>query len=194
MSGTAAAGSTVTVSAGSTTLGKATANASGAWSLKTATLANGTYSVTAIDTVSGSSSAPSPVLNVIVDSPPPPVITSSVLNTAYQDVLAGTAPANSTVAVYDGTVELGAAQANSSGAWSFTTAKLSNGTHGFSATEIDAAGNISGPSSVLATTVNSAPIAASYFGMTIESLGYNYSYLGGPVRHAPTIQSALYRS
>ena len=31
--------------------------------------------------------------------------------------------------------------------------------------------------------VSTAPISTNYFGMTIESPDYNYSYLGGPSRH-----------
>ena len=41
--------------------------------------------------------------------------------------LTGTAEANSTVKVYDGATLLGTATANGSGAWSYTTAALSNG-------------------------------------------------------------------
>ena len=58
-------------------------------------------------------------------------------------VLTGTAEANSTVKVYDGASLLGTASANGSGAWSYTTAVLANGAHGFTATAMDAAGNIS---------------------------------------------------
>ena len=41
--------------------------------------------------------------------------------------LTGTAEANSTVKVYDGATLLGSATANGTGAWSYTTAALSNG-------------------------------------------------------------------
>ena len=34
---------------------------------------------------------------------------------------------------------------------------------------------------------STAPVSANYFGMTIESPDYNYSYLGGPVEAWPTI-------
>ena len=43
--------------------------------------------------------------------------------------LSGTAEANSTVKLYDGTTLLGNALANSAGAWSYTTATLANGSH-----------------------------------------------------------------
>ena len=47
--------------------------------------------------------------------------------------LTGTATANSTVNVYDGSALLGSATANASGAWSYTTGTLSNGSHSFTA-------------------------------------------------------------
>ena len=49
--------------------------------------------------------------------------------------LTGTAAASSTVNVYDGATLLGTATVNSSGAWSFTTGTLSNGSHSFTATD-----------------------------------------------------------
>ena len=63
--------------------------------------------------------------------------------------LTGTAEANSTVKVYDGATLLGTATANGSGAWSYTTAALSNGAHSLTATATDAAGNTSAASSAL---------------------------------------------
>jgi hypothetical protein len=96
--------------------------------------------------------------------------------------LTGTAPANSTAALSDGshsftvtdtvggmisppssplsvTVDtvapalLGTAAANGTGAWSYATGTLSNDTHSFAATDTDAAGNVSAASSALAVTV-----------------------------------------
>ena len=52
-------------------------------------------------------------------------------------------------AVYDGATLLGTATANGSGAWTFTTAALTDGAHSFTAVAIDAAGNTSGVSSAL---------------------------------------------
>ena len=42
--------------------------------------------------------------------------------------------------------------------------------------------------------VSTAPISANYFGMTIESPDYNYSYLGGPVEAWPTMAVSIVRS
>ena len=69
--------------------------------------------------------------------------------------LTGTAAANSTVRVYDGSTLLGTATANGSGAWSYTTDTLADATHNFMARATDAAGNTSMASSILQITVDS---------------------------------------
>ena len=76
--------------------------------------------------------------------------------------LTGTAEANSTVKVYDGATLLGSAVANSSGAWTYTTAALANGAHSLTATASDAAANTSAASVALAVTIDTAaPVAPS---------------------------------
>ena len=73
--------------------------------------------------------------------------------------LTGTATASSTVNVYDGATLLGTATANSSGAWSFTTGTLSNGSHSFTATDT-VTGITSAASAALAVTIDTiAPVA-----------------------------------
>ena len=49
--------------------------------------------------------------------------------------LSGTAVANSTVKVFDGTTQIGTATADSSGAWTLTTAPLPDGSHSLTATD-----------------------------------------------------------
>ena len=74
--------------------------------------------------------------------------------------LTGTAEANSTVKVYDGATLLGSATADGSGAWSYTTAALTNGAHSLTATATDAAGNTGVASSALSVTIDTtAPVA-----------------------------------
>jgi hypothetical protein len=66
--------------------------------------------------------------------------------------------------MFDGTTQIGTAQANTSGAWSFATAALSTGNHSFTASATDAAGNTSSASSPLAVTVDassSSPISGA---------------------------------
>jgi VCBS repeat-containing protein len=76
VSGTAEAGSTVEVFNGSTSLGTATADASGNWSLTVATLADGAYSLTAKATdVAGNAGTASTAVTRIVDTVVPAVAT-----------------------------------------------------------------------------------------------------------------------
>ena len=71
--------------------------------------------------------------------------------------LNGTAEANSTVTVFDNSTKLGAAAANSSGAWTFATGALASGSQSFTATATDGAGNVSSTSSPLVVTLTGAP-------------------------------------
>src|SRR5439155_14236323 len=81
-------------------------------------------------------------------------------------ILTGTAAANSTVSVYDGTTLRGTATANGSGAWSFTTGTLADASHSFTAKATDAAGNTSAASTALSVTVDTvapnAPVISSF--------------------------------
>ena len=84
--------------------------------------------------------------------------------------LTGTAEANSTVKVYDGATLLGTATANGTGAWSYTTAALSNGTHSLTATATDAAGNTGAASTAMSVTVDTAaPVAPTITSFTPDS-------------------------
>jgi Bacterial Ig-like domain/FG-GAP-like repeat len=74
--------------------------------------------------------------------------------------LSGPAEPNSTVKLYDGTALLGTAAADGSGALSYTTGTLSDTTHSFTATDTDAAGNVSAASTVLAVTVTMPGVEA----------------------------------
>ena len=129
LTGTAEANATVKVFDGATLLGSAVANGSGAWSYTTAALTNGAHNLTATATdAAGNTGVASAALAVTVTAPPgAPTITSfspdtGVVGDGITDpailTLTGTAVANSTVNVYDGTTLLGTATANASGAWS----------------------------------------------------------------------------
>src|SRR5215470_5385125 len=156
LTGAAAANSTVKVFDGSTQIGTATANASGAWSYTTAKLADGTHSFTA-DSGTGASTA----LSVKIDTVAPNAPTIGALSTS--NVLSGSAEANSTVKVFDGTTQIGTATANASGAWTYSASQLSAGSHSFTATATDAAGNTGATSAAFVTNASlSAPTIASY--------------------------------
>src|SRR6185369_13374074 len=178
LSGSAEANATVKVYDGVTLLGSATANGAGAWSYTTAALTNGAHSLTATATdVAGNTSAASGALSVTIDTAAPVVPTiaaySTDSGTAGDGItndstltLTGSAEANATVKVYDGVNLLGSATANGAGAWSFTTAALTNGGHSLTATATDVAGNTSAASSALSVTIDTSapatPAIASY--------------------------------
>jgi hypothetical protein len=158
LTGTAVANSTVTVFDGTTKIGTATANGSGAWNYTTAALPDGKHNFTATDTSSGTTSAASAVKAVTVDTvaPAAPVLVSdSVVNTNHV-LLSGTAEANSTITVYDGTTAVGTATAGANGAWSVTTSALATGSRALTATATDAAGNKSVLSQALDPVIGSS--------------------------------------
>ena len=164
LTGTAAANSTVNVFDGTTQLGTATANSSGQWHLTTQVLSDGPHNLTATDTdSSGHISASSAAFSVTIDTHAPGAPTMAVYSqggsavgntTALNDlVLKGTAEANSTIDVFDSGKQIGTTSTSGSGAWSLDTGHLANGSHSFTATAIDVAGNISAASLAKAETV-----------------------------------------
>jgi hypothetical protein len=166
LTGTAEANSTVTVYDGQTALGTTTTNGSGAWNYTTSTLAPGTQTFTATATdAAGNTSAASTALDPAIGPPAAPTIVSfspdsgvvcDGITNATTVALTGTAVANSTIAVFDGSTELGTTTANGSGAWSYTTGTLTNGSHSFTAT--DAVGsNLSSASAALGVTIDTRP-------------------------------------
>jgi Ca2+-binding RTX toxin-like protein len=186
LTGTAVAGSTVQVFDGATQIGTATANGSGAWSFATGTLADGSHAFTgkAMD-AAGNLSAASAALNVTIDTVAPVAPTvasfspdSNVAGDGITNVnhvtLTGTAVAGSTVQVFDGATQIGTATANGSGAWSFATGTLADGSHGFTGKAMDAAGNVSLVSASLNVTVDTvapnAPVISSYAHISASAL------------------------
>lgn len=161
--GTAAANSTVTVFDGSTKIGTATANSNGAWTFTATKLTDGNHSFTAIDTVSGTTSAASSSLSITVDTAAPAaptLVSDSIVNTNHV-LLSGTAQANTNITVYDGTTTVGTTTTGSNGAWSVTTAALASGAQALTAKAQDAAGNTSALSQALDPVIGSAtpPVA-----------------------------------
>jgi hypothetical protein len=163
LSGTAAANGMVKILDGTSQIGTATASSSGAWTYTTPTLADGNHSIVA----KGATTA-SDALAVHIDTVAPhaPTITATLSGKAVTDVtnldhltLTGTAEANSTVHVFDGTKEVGTATANASGAWSDSLGVLTNGSHSFTAKAVDAAANTSAASSAAHATVHD-PVTA----------------------------------
>ncbi|HEY2828211.1 MAG TPA: Ig-like domain-containing protein, partial [Pirellulales bacterium] len=137
----------------------ALASGTGAWAFTTAALANGAHSLTATATdAAGNTGVASAALGVTIDTAAPvaPAITSNAIVNLNDVALTGTAEANSTVKVFDGATLLGSATADGTGAWNYTTAGLINGTHNFTATATDVAGNTGVASAVAGVTINVA--------------------------------------
>lgn len=172
LTGKAAANSTVKVFDGTTQIGTATANSSGAWSYTTAALKDGSHSLTAKATnASGATSAASSALNLKIDTTAPTAPTmataastaaktaaaTATATTANTVTLTGTAEANSTIKVFDGSTQIGTATTNSSGAWTYTTGALASGNHSLTSKAMDAAGNTGAASTAVTVNIPSTP-------------------------------------
>ena len=102
-------------------------------------------------------------------APAAPVISGDTVN-GNTVTLTGTAEANSAITVFDNATQLGTATTNSSGAWTYTTGALANGSQSFTATATDGAGNVSTASSALAVTLTGPQIN------TAAGVWYNQSF------------------
>jgi hypothetical protein len=144
VAGTSEAFASVEVYIDGVLAGTATANAVGAWTLPVTVGGTATYLVTAkaID-AAGSVSPLSAAATLVIDVSAPVAPTMAALTTySLTPTLTGTAEANSTVRIYDGTTLLGTAVADGSGNWTFTVSPaLTASAHSFTATATDAAGN-----------------------------------------------------
>ncbi|MBH5398275.1 right-handed parallel beta-helix repeat-containing protein [Bradyrhizobium sp. CNPSo 4010] len=191
LKGTAAAGSTVKIYDGTTQIGSTTATSTGSWDYISQVLSDAKHTLTATATnASGQTSAASAALTVTVDTKAPaaPTITSDTVNSANQVVASGTAEANSTIKVYDGTTQVGTATTNATGAWTVTTAALAAGTHALTATAIDVAGNVSAASAPFDPVIGSPGSTGSGTSGSGTS-GSGTSGTGTTAPAAPTISS-----
>jgi hypothetical protein len=97
--------------------------------------------------------------------------------------LTGTAGANTTVKVFDGSAQIGAMTTDSSGSWTYTTSKLNDGVHHFTAIDVDGAENDSVASADFAVTIDTkAPV--------VPTLAH-YSQAGGAVGATTTLSDLL---
>jgi hypothetical protein len=148
-SGTADAGSIVQVFDGATLISSITTPANGIWTTPSSIFlsSDGTHLVSAIAMdVAGNTSAASAKLSFILDrvAPAPPTYASMTTNANGSVKLTGSAEANLPVTVFDNTSQIGIITASSTGAWSFTTATLSDTLHVFLTRATDVAGNVGG--------------------------------------------------
>jgi Matrixin/Bacterial Ig-like domain len=182
ISGTAQAGSLISVTLDGVVLGGITAGSNGAWSYNNTamTLADGTYAITAqAEDVAGNISPVSAPFNATIETVNSPDIAGVSLTTTHVGLLGflglgptqqslsivGTAPANDNVQVYlDGTL-LGTATANGQGGWSYSytpsSSTVANGVYSFSAITMDASGNVSTPSPTFQLQVGGSTTAST---------------------------------
>ncbi|WP_247476081.1 Ig-like domain-containing protein [Bradyrhizobium sp. 169] len=84
--------------------------------------------------------------------------------------LKGTAGANSTVKIYDGSAQIGTTTADSAGAWDYITKVLTDAKHTLTATATNSSGQTGAASSALAVTVDTnAPTAPTIATHTVNS-------------------------
>jgi hypothetical protein len=89
----------------------------------------------------------------VTAAPGTPLILTESVN-GNQVMLSGTAQANSTLTLYDGSTKLGTVAVASTGAWFYETGALSAGTHNITARATDSAGNVGASSSAAAATIS----------------------------------------
>jgi hypothetical protein len=156
---------------GSTLIGSTATNSSGGWTYTTNPLVADTHSLTATVTdLAGNTSAHSQAVDPVIPpaapsiapdapsiAPDAPSITAVYLSGVNVLTLNGSADANTGVSIYEDSTLLGTTSANASGAWSYVTPELVNGTHTFTATDTNAAHITSPPSSPAIDTVYTPP-------------------------------------
>ncbi|MGK3111585.1 Ig-like domain-containing protein [Candidatus Pantoea formicae] len=177
LSGAGEPGATVSVYDGSTLLGTATVGSNGNWSFNTPALGEGNHSLTTTVTdAAGNVSDPSPAITFSVDTVAPAAssvvvgtdggsLTSGATTDDNTLDLSGQSEANAVIRVYDGTVLLGSAVADTNGAWTFSTAALTNGNHSLTVTATDVAGNLGPATSPFVVNVEAGLPAAT---LTLE--------------------------
>jgi len=166
LTGTTTPGSTVHVFDGNTDLGTATVDPNGNWTFTTDPLGTGAHALTAVALdADGNPSAPSEPTEITIVAPPatPEIVSFSDDTGVVGDnitsdntiTLTGTTTApDSTVHIFDGTTDLGEAQLDGNGNWTFTTDPLATGTHELRAVAVDANGNQSAASQLTLEITN----------------------------------------
>jgi hypothetical protein len=148
-----------------------TADASGAWSLTSTTLADGVHAIAArASDAAGNSSALSAALTILIDSTVPTPTTPDLdaasdsgvstfddLTNATTLHIAGTVEPLSTVTIFVGATAIGVAAADTGGMWSFAVGPFGEGVHSLSVRATDRAGNESTASGMLVVQIDLSP-------------------------------------
>ncbi|MDM3289158.1 Ig-like domain-containing protein [Citrobacter sp. Ce105] len=198
LNGSAEAGARVAIYDNGTLLATVTATIDGTWEYLTTTLGNGQHVFTAIATDAAGNVSPVSggfTINVDTIAPSVPLLVSvvddiagGVFNAALSNgqltndarpTLNGTAEAGSTVSIYDGSTLLGTAVVQSNNSWSFTpTTPLANGSHTFTVTATDAAGNTSGATPGFSVVVDTTAPTQPSISSIIDDIGPNTGPIG----------------
>jgi hypothetical protein len=148
LTGTAEAGSVVTLKEGSTVLGTTTADASGTWKFTPTALNQGAHTITASETdIAGNTGTAS--LSFTLDSVAPTATEQLLADTGVSSTdkitsnpaLTGSGTTGDVVTLTEGGNVLGTATVGKNGTWSFTPTGLTQGAHTITASETDIAGN-----------------------------------------------------
>jgi methionine-rich copper-binding protein CopC len=165
ITGTAEANSIVTIYDNGIKIGTATTNSSGQWTFTTPTLADGSnrFSANATDAI-GNKSVNADSYTMVIDSSAPSAPVINPLPSPLNDTtpnLSGTGEPGAIITISDGANAIGTAVVDANGNWTFTpSSPLSDGSHTFTATQKDAAGNTSPTSNSVTTNIDSVPPAA----------------------------------
>lgn len=198
LSGSAEANARIAIYDNGTLLTTVTATIDGTWEFLSTTLGNGQHVFTAIATDAAGNVGPASsgfILNVDTVAPSTPILTSvvdditgGVFNAALSNgqltndarpTLNGTAEAGSTVNIYDGSTLLGTALVQSNNSWSFTpTIPLGNGSHTFTVTATDPAGNTSGATAGFTINVDTTAPTLPSISSIVDDVGPNTGSIG----------------
>lgn len=189
-SGTAEAGSTVTIFDNGVEVDTVLVPPSGNWTWTPSDpLSEGPHAITLTTTdVAGNSSTATAPFTVVVDTAPPDApsaitaldsvdpntgaITEGQQTNENRPALSGTVEPNATVQILDNGNVIGSVKANASGNWTFTpTADLADGNHQLTVTATDSAGNVSAPSPALNFVVDTAGPAAPIIVNATDNVG-----------------------
>ena len=181
ITGTAEAGSTVTIKDGNTTLGTTVAT-DGTYSFTPTTvqaLSDGVHTLSASATDAAGNVSTTVTSNVTIDSTSPGAPSATIglegstvtvggvtYNTDRTPTISGTAEAGSTVTIKNGDATLGTVTAGSDGTYSYTLApqnQLDGGTHNINVTATDLAGNVS------SATANSLSVVCYMSGTRLQT-------------------------
>ncbi|TKJ95312.1 hypothetical protein PflCFBP13510_28690, partial [Pseudomonas fluorescens] len=214
LSGSAEAGSLVTIYNGSDILGSARVDADGHWLFTVPEQVEGEhrFAVIASD-AAGNTSGASEVYAINIDTTPPSVLIRQVADNvgAINDPLSnpgrtddtaptisGTTEAGALVTIYDNGEAIGSIASDTQGNWSFSVPERADGRHQFTVTATDDAGNISPMSSPWIVEIDTSLPVASITHVTDDTGAVTGSVTNGgrtddttPTLHGVATSNAL---